>query len=229
MDSMQFDIAIIEDHPLVARITREVVLACAPEIRIKEFRTLGEFTKFDGGFKAILTDLRLPDAKAEDVLDFLSRSHANLPVLVNTGNEDPSIEQVVKSKGYFWVTKRERPHTLFVRVMRLLEAAGLMGDNHNTLDLIETRNQYQSRVIARGAEKPLTLKQVEIMECCSDGLSAKETARELGISLETVRAHMTDIFQRLGAKNAAEAVKIYCAAKRDAELRELRGSGHCSN
>jgi DNA-binding CsgD family transcriptional regulator len=56
------------------------------------------------------------------------------------------------------------------------------------------------------------------MRKTAEGLSAKEVAREMDISPDTVRGHIKEIFLRLGAKNKGQAVDIFIRAERKARL-----------
>lgn len=48
----------------------------------------------------------------------------------------------------------------------------------------------------------------EVLQHVLKGLSNKEAARELGISLRTVEVHRSRIMAKLGAKNAANLVRL---------------------
>jgi len=52
----------------------------------------------------------------------------------------------------------------------------------------------------------LTPREIEVLAAFRDGLSAKETARRLGISPHTVKFHSESLFRKLGAGCRAEAV-----------------------
>ena len=54
----------------------------------------------------------------------------------------------------------------------------------------------------------LTPRQIQVLECAAAGLVAKETAVKLGITENTVKSHMGDIFVKLNAVNIAQAVYI---------------------
>ena len=58
----------------------------------------------------------------------------------------------------------------------------------------------------RGAAPAFTERQVEVLQCASNGLSNKAIARELGVTERTVKDHLTVVYLRLGACNRAEAV-----------------------
>jgi DNA-binding CsgD family transcriptional regulator len=52
----------------------------------------------------------------------------------------------------------------------------------------------------------LTPRETEVLVQISDGLSNKEIARRLEISLHTVKFHIESLLRKLGARSRAEAV-----------------------
>jgi NarL family two-component system response regulator YdfI len=55
----------------------------------------------------------------------------------------------------------------------------------------------------------LSPRQCEVIELIATGCGDKEIADKLGISSDTVDAHVREIFQRLDAKTRAHAVALY--------------------
>jgi DNA-binding CsgD family transcriptional regulator len=56
--------------------------------------------------------------------------------------------------------------------------------------------------------KPLTPREREVLERLVAGASNKEVGRALGISPRTVEVHRARIMGKLGARNAADLVRI---------------------
>ena len=56
------------------------------------------------------------------------------------------------------------------------------------------------------AQDILTPRELDVVEAISAGLSNKAIARELGISLHTVKFHIESLLRKLGARTRAEAV-----------------------
>jgi DNA-binding CsgD family transcriptional regulator len=54
----------------------------------------------------------------------------------------------------------------------------------------------------------LSVQQRRVLALVGRGLTAKEIARQLGISQKTVEQHKARIFKRLGVRNQAEAVRV---------------------
>lgn len=55
---------------------------------------------------------------------------------------------------------------------------------------------------------PLTSREEELLFALADGLMNSEIAEELHLSIETVKAHMATLIEKLGAKNRTHAVAL---------------------
>jgi DNA-binding NarL/FixJ family response regulator len=62
--------------------------------------------------------------------------------------------------------------------------------------------------IQPGLRGSLSMRQIEVLRMVAMGASATEMADELSISEATVRTHVKNILERLGAKNRAHAVAL---------------------
>ena len=58
------------------------------------------------------------------------------------------------------------------------------------------------------SDNELTEREREIATLIADGASSKEAGRRLGISPRTVELHRAHIMEKLGARNAADLVRI---------------------
>jgi two-component system, LuxR family, response regulator FixJ len=59
-----------------------------------------------------------------------------------------------------------------------------------------------------GAVSELTPREREVAQLIADGASNKEAGRRLGISPRTVELHRAHAMEKLGARNAADLVRI---------------------
>lgn len=55
---------------------------------------------------------------------------------------------------------------------------------------------------------PLTAYQLRILELLSRGMTRVEVARHLRVSVDTVKTHVHRLYGRLGASNAAHAIRL---------------------
>jgi DNA-binding NarL/FixJ family response regulator len=73
---------------------------------------------------------------------------------------------------------------------RLLARAGRLSPRHGPVD----------------SEEPLTGRELEVLQLAAKGDSNKEIAKELVLSVPTVKAHLVNIFNKLGVGSRTEAV-----------------------
>jgi DNA-binding CsgD family transcriptional regulator len=69
-------------------------------------------------------------------------------------------------------------------------------------------------VVASKAAEHLTAREREVLVLLTSGASNKEAARALGISPRTVEVHRAHIMDKLGAKNAADLVRLVLRPER---------------
>jgi FixJ family two-component response regulator len=81
------------------------------------------------------------------------------------------------------------------------------------------RRQSESSMTKVGAlhfpgREPLTRREREVLEQFTAGASNKEAGRTLGISPRTIEDHRANIMKKLGARNAADLIRIVMTASR---------------
>ena len=81
-----------------------------------------------------------------------------------------------------------------------------------TIETIMNRRQpqivpHQAMVTTEAAQAPnLTNRQLDVLRLLAKGQSNKVIARDLGLSVSTVKVHLNTVFRALGASNRVEAV-----------------------
>jgi FixJ family two-component response regulator len=72
---------------------------------------------------------------------------------------------------------------------------------------------------ARDRISTLSTREREVLDWLAEGSSNKAIARELDISPRTVEIHRANMMNKLGARHAAEAVRLRLEAKLEPKLR----------
>jgi DNA-binding NarL/FixJ family response regulator len=65
----------------------------------------------------------------------------------------------------------------------------------------------------RSNTKPLTKREQEVLAVLAKGLLYKEIASRFSISIDTVKKHCKNIYQKLNVRNRTEATNYYNARK----------------
>lgn len=209
------DIVSVSDHPLIGALVSEVVREVAPEAA---FKTFDSFYKFEQS--QLAPTVLIASVGQEQIELFkswgggsrfsygLAHSVHQLPLgAVAKGEPDEF--------GIVWLPRETNVRAFYANTVKLLGYAGLI---EGVADAHTPKNQFQSNISTETGTKPLTLRQVEVLELLATGLSAKEAAKSLNISPETVRGHVKDVFVRLGVRNIAQAIEVYTKARRFSSL-----------
>jgi FixJ family two-component response regulator len=140
----------------------------------------------------ILLDVNMPDRSGLDVLRELDAPHYPAPILIVSGQRDvPTAVNAIKGGALDFI---EKPFEAAAVVARVRDAI----------------NGWARRALladVRGAAQ-LTSREREVLVLLTSGASNKEAGRTLGISPRTVEVHRARIMDKLGAKNAADLVRL---------------------
>lgn len=212
-------ILIAEDHPMISIMLSDMVSQFVAQSEIIVVESIEKAKKVQTPPHLVIADLDLPDSKGVNTLNAFANLFPECPKLICSGARDENLAEEAERAGCHFVNKASSYPELLRAIQHLLVKAGLLQSTPESVE--RTTNGFHSNVYAPGSDKPLTLKQVEIMRKTAEGLSAKEVAREMDISPDTVRGHIKEIFLRLGAKNKGQAVEIFVRAERQARLLDL--------
>jgi len=193
---------VIDDHPIVSFGLVEMVKDVAPHARIRQFSALKDAAHHAvREFPAlVISDFHLRDVQPETFIGLFETLFPAIPVLI-TSNDEVVMTQLKRHHAERFVAVSKL--TAFSRLLELIRTA-LTQANIDTLNVPS---------LSRG----LTHKQVQVLELIGAGLSNKEIALLLHISVETVKGHVKDILERLKAKNRMEASIIY----RHAQIQQI--------
>ena len=144
-----------------------------------------------------LLDLRLPGMDGVEVLQRIRAEHPAARVIILTMRDEEEVVFNAMQAGAASYLLKDTLSRELVRVIREVHAGG-----SPLPEEVATR-------LARRADSPLlSAREVEVVDLMGQGLTNKEISASLGISSETVHAHVKHVFHKLGARNRASAVAI---------------------
>ncbi|HEY1059764.1 MAG TPA: response regulator transcription factor [Limnobacter sp.] len=205
-------ILILEDHPVVSMVVEDACKDLVTDVNIQVVNSVKlarEFTLQNPS--VLIADLNLLDSKGADTLQWIQGAFSSTPTLIYTGDADPALRLQAEQGNALWLSKNARQSELFECIEQLLQRSGVLAKGHQ--DAFSAHNEHHSDIVAYPGAKPLTWRQVEIMTLTAQGMSAKQVAQNMGLSPETVRGHIREIFRRLEAANKAQAVSVFLKAQ----------------
>jgi len=146
----------------------------------------------------ILLDVQMPGRSGLDVLKELSAESYAAPIFIISGRGDiPMAVEAIKSGALDFIEKPFDPERVVGRVRDAIAASA---------------SRQEAAGESLSTKFPgydlLTPREREVLGQIASGASNKEAGRQLGISPRTIEVHRARIMEKLGAKNAADLVRI---------------------
>ncbi|WP_099610255.1 response regulator transcription factor [Vibrio fujianensis] len=197
-----YTIIIADDHPLFRNALFQSVHMAVSGANLLEADSLTALLSLldkQADPDLLLLDLKMPGANGMSGLIQLRSEYPELPIVVVSANEEPTIVSQVKTHGAFgFIPKSSDMRTLINALNQVLN-----GDPYFPEGLITNHAACDDLTEKLAA---LTPQQYKVLGMLSDGLLNKQIAYELNVSEATIKAHMTAIFRKLGVKNRTQAV-----------------------
>jgi DNA-binding NarL/FixJ family response regulator len=153
----------------------------------------------------VLLDIGIPGG---GVLGMIRRLRVELPsvkVLVLTMFDSPAYVNEAVASGALGYLLKEAPGEELVRAVRTVSAG--QGYLMTAVTLPVLRKLAEDARL-ESQRHMLSEREIEILELIAAGAANKEIADRLGITEVTVKAHLRNIYAKIGAQNRAHAVTI---------------------
>ncbi len=208
---MKKNILIVDDH-LVVREGLKLILETNESYKVigeagngQEAIELLEKNKID----VILLDLNMPIMSGLETIQHLKQKQIDIPVIIlTTYNEDELMVKGIQlgAKGY--LLKDTTRDDLFRTIESALRGDTLIKPEIMMKILNVTAKSEQKDVKNKYEQAILTEKELFIMQAVSKGNRNKEIAFDMGIAERTVKAHLTNIYNKLNVDSRSEAVSV---------------------
>lgn len=199
---------LVDDHPLVLDAARNALLAAGAAESIDCASSLHEARDClarNADYAIVVLDLSLTDARRLDAVLALREGYPDVPVLVFSGDESPeTIANAFECSARGYVVKSQ-PLAVLVNAVRVVLAGGTYIPPQALHGLgVELAPARASS--ATPALPGLTARQTDVYRQLLQGMPNKVIADRLGMSVNTVKVHMSALFSSLQVHNRAQAV-----------------------
>lgn len=152
----------------------------------------------DAAYECIVADVRMPGLSGIELIGRLKERGPMPPVVLITGHGDVEMAVgAIKIGAFDFIEKPFDESRLLESIRNAATSAGRA--------LIEAGKMAE----LRDRLDSLSERQRQVLELAAAGLSNKEIASRLGISVRTVENHRAWMMERMGARNLAELVRIF--------------------
>lgn len=200
-------ILIADDHLLIRQGLR-LVLDTEPDLELvgeasdgNEALSLCKKLKPD----VVLMDLRMPNMDGLTAIEKLRAEQPEIAVVIlTTFNEDDLMFRGLQEGARGYLLKDTDRSTLFDTIRAAARGETLLKPE------IMRRVLSQANAPKATSSEPthLTERELEVLEAVARGERSKEIAVHLGISERTVKAHLANIYEKLGVDSRAAAIAV---------------------
>jgi two-component system, NarL family, invasion response regulator UvrY len=197
---------IVDDHPLLRRAIKEIVVHHFPLSVVWEAATGDEaitVVKTNPVDVAIL-DIRLPDYSGLMVLQKIKQLRASVKCLVLTIHDEPHYVRLAMAHGASgYLTKEATSTELHEAIVTVLSGRqAVMEQLSDTLS-----QQQQARHGMVWLHESLSAREMEVLVLLARGRTASQVAAKLRLSVKTVSTYRTRLLDKLGLKTTADLIR----------------------
>ena len=215
-------VALVDDH-LAFRQSLAFMLLREPDITIiGQAGTVEEARPLLPAADITLIDLDLPDEDGMVLIHELRSINPQAIALVLTGDGSNVAMARAVEAGAAGVIHKSRPVSEVVEAIRRLHAGESLLSLRETIEMLRliSRQREQDRAVHAMIDR-LTPREREVLQALAAGLSDREIAHQLLVSIETVRTHMVNVLHKLEVDSRARALVF--AVQHDLVTIEGRG------
>ncbi len=216
-------VLLIDDHPLILTALQNVIQGIGTHVAVVGVagaRGAREALLADPAFDLVLLDLRLGDADGFELLAELRNAYPAVPVVVvSASDRSADVIRAIDLGAMGFVPKRASNETLqealhvvmqggiYVPQMAMSEGSGAAPPEGGSATF-PPRPDRRAPAAPRAALAAfkLTPRQTDVLALLLRGQSNKLIARELNLSVETVKDHVAAVLRALGVNSRTQAV-----------------------
>ena len=214
------NILVVDDHPLYRSGVVHTLQNTGMAVNVVECAALDTaFQRLEDGLAVdlMILDLQMPGYQGIDSVRTVRSRWPEVPVLVLSGNEDPSVVRACIDLGACGFVPKSAPSDDFTAALSLVLSGGVYLPA-TSLSVGSPATRAQQDAWSRlGAH--LTERQRQVLLGIVQGKPNKVIARDLGLSDTTVKSHVAHILDALVVSNRTEAV--YALARAGLTMRDL--------
>lgn len=197
-----YEILIVDDHTAV----REGVKAILSQMRGVQCDDCGSIEQLTGKLAAglrpnlYILDMEFPGADVFDVLAIIQRHHPKGNILIYTCHDEPwLLSRITGDHICGFVSKSST-------AQKLQEAVSAIRAGGTAFDECFLRARESSSESISTTNEELSLRERQVLEYMTQGLSTREIAEKMHLSIFTVKTYRSRLLRKLHARNAVDVV-----------------------
>lgn len=203
-------ILIIDDHQLFIEGLRHVLVQAIDALAITEAHNADEALQSledKPDFDLILLDLSLPGLDGIDLLKAIMSRKLWIPIAVLSAQEDVRIiKQAIDAGALGFIPKSHNSQSLIDALKKILNGEIYLPEELRQR-VAKISTQREKETTTGFSRYSLTRRQFEVLGLLAKGYSNKDIAKSLYLTENTVKSHISAIFQALEVSNRIACIR----------------------
>jgi len=154
----------------------------------------------------VLMDVVMPRLNGIEATKQIKRTNPTTAVLILSAYDDDRYVLGLLDAGAAGYLLKNATGQEVIQSIRSVHAGEAVLHPAVAARLLSRAARSSPRPMPMDSEEPLTRRELEVLQFAAKGHSNKEIAKELVLSVPTVKAHLVNIFNKLGVGSRTEAV-----------------------
>lgn len=205
------EVAIVEDNPALGESLQRVVESIPDARCIGVWKTAEEGLRKIDAFRPsiVLMDINLPGMSGIEATALLKRALPEIQVIIVTVHrEHEKIFDALKAGACGYLLKRSRAADVRQAILDV-HSGGAPMSAEIARRVVEAFHDNRPKAPDEAEPVHLSQRETDVAKLIAEGLANKEIADRLGISTETVRGHLKNIYEKLHVRSRTEAAVKY--------------------
>ncbi len=207
---MKYNLLIVEDHELTRyglKTTFENVEYIGNIFEAAEAQIAFEFVKNEK-VDVVIMDLGLPGMNGIDAIRVIKQLNPKIKFIVLTSHSgDEEVVSALKAGSHSYCSKEIKPKQLVEIVEMTLNGASWFDPKVSSV-VLNMVAEHTEKETKSGSAKDynLTGRETQVLKLMSEGHTNQEIAKKLYVSVNTTKAHVCSILQKLSVEDRTQAV-----------------------
>jgi DNA-binding NarL/FixJ family response regulator len=157
----------------------------------------------------LIMDVIMPNIDGLDALEKIRQIAPQVKVIMMSGHDNPTYTARSMALGAATFLLKDVPGKEIVSTIKRVAKGETLGDDTRASDM---KAFLDTRPDPKADDVPLTKREYQVVRNLALGLSNREIAKSLDISIETVKEHVQNVFRKLDLRDRTE-VAVWAVKK----------------
>lgn len=197
-----FRVLIADDHTVVRRGLRQILLEGFPSAYVEEVADAEELIKkiIQSNWDLVISDLSMPGRSGLEALQQIKQIQPKLPVLIlSIHPEEQYAVRVLRAGASGYLSKDMAPDELVVAVQKVM-----LGKKYITDSIAEKLASVLDKDSSKALHESLSDREFTVLKLLAGGKSVSEIAESMFLSVTTVSTYRTRLMNKMNMKSNAD-------------------------